>query len=150
MATTKKTETAKKAETAKAAVKEETAKAAKAVIDLGQYALHPDYGDLFKNAFRSSEYIMMRRYAAGTSFESYNFPISYGGKGGMNPSQNLVDAYEKLDGSTFSWDNETDKAHPYLNRDARLNETIILNDSLWQNKKVETFNGGKDGKYKHK
>lgn len=124
------------------------AKAAKAVIDLGQYALHPDYGDLFKNAFRSSEYIMMRRYAAGTSFESYNFPISYGGKGGMNPSQNLVDAYEKLDGSTFSWDNETDKAHPYLNRDARLNETIILNDSLWQNKKVETFNGGKDGKYK--
>lgn len=123
------------------------AKAAKAVIDLGQYALHPTYGDLFKNSFKSSEYILMRRYTAGTSFESYNFPVSYGGKGGMNPSQNLIDAYEKLDGSTFNWNDDADRAHPYLNRDKRLNETIILNDSLWQNKKVETFTGGKDGKF---
>lgn len=126
----------------------EAAKAAKAVIDLGQYTLHPQYESLFKNAFNSNEYIWMRRYTASSSFESYNFPVSYGGKGGMNPSQNLVDAYEMKDGTEFSWNNSVHKAHPYLNRDARLNATIILNDSVWQNKKVESFIGGKDGKYK--
>lgn len=124
------------------------AQAAKAVIDLGQYSLHPDYGSLFKNTFRSSEYILMRRYVASSVFETYNFPVSYGGKGGMNPSQNLVDAYEMVDGSEFSWNNTNNQAHPYLNRDPRLYQTIILNDSVWQNKKVEAYTGGKDGKYK--
>ncbi len=124
------------------------AKAAKAVINLGQYTLHPGYGDLFKNAFRSNEYILMRRYGADAAFEVGNFPVSYGGKGGMNPSQNLADAYEMKDGSAFDWDNGKAKAHPYLNRDERMAATLVLNDSLWKGSKVETWNGGKDGKYK--
>lgn len=124
------------------------AEAAKAVIDLGQYSLHPKYADLFKNAFQSSEYILMRRYGTSSELEEYNFPVSYGGKGGMNPSQNLIDAYEMKDGTQFSWNNPDEKAHPYFNRDERLGATIILNDSLWKGTKVQTYTGGKDGKYK--
>lgn len=123
------------------------ADAAKDVINLGQYTLHPNYADLFKNAFKSNEYILMRRYGASSFLESYNVPISYGGKGGMSPSQNLVDAYEMKDGTVFKWSNPDEALHPYLNRDERLNATIIQNDSLWQTKKVETWIGGKDGPY---
>lgn len=123
------------------------AKAAKAVIDLGQYSLNPFYTDLFTNNFQCSEFIFMKRYEASSSFESYNFPISYGGRGGTNPSQNLIDAYEMNDGTAFSWDKADHAANPYKNRDARLNATIIVNGSLWKQNTVENWIGGKDGPY---
>ena len=47
----------------------------------------------------------MRRYGNNSDFEKYNFPVSYGGVGGINPSLNLVDSYEMKDGSYFSWEN---------------------------------------------
>ncbi|ETD17582.1 MULTISPECIES: RagB/SusD family nutrient uptake outer membrane protein [Prevotellaceae] len=124
------------------------AKAAKAVIDLGIYDLASDYGDLFKNDFKNSEYIFMRRYGVSSTFESINFPISFGGKGGTNPSQNLVDAYEMRDGSDFSWNNVTQAATPYKNRDARFSATVIFNGSALQQRSVETWIGGNDGLYK--
>lgn len=126
---------------------EAAAAAAKAVIDLGQYTLNPFYTDLFTNNFQSTEFIFIKRYPANSSFESYNFPISYGGKGGTNPSQNLVDAYEMNDGTTFSWTDANLAAHPYKDRDARLNATIIVNGSQWKQNTVESWTGGKDGAY---
>nr|WP_255406490.1 RagB/SusD family nutrient uptake outer membrane protein [Prevotella sp. KH2C16] len=125
----------------------EAAAAAKAVIDLGQYSLTPFYTDLFTNNFQSSEFIFMKRYSANTSLESYNFPISFGGQGGTNPSQNLVDAYEMNDGTTFSWDNASQAANPYKDRDARLNATVIVNGSQWKQNTVDIWTGGKDGAY---
>lgn len=126
---------------------EAAAVAAKAVIDLGQYSLNPFYTDLFTNNFQSTEFIFMKRYSADSSFENYNFPISYGGKGGTSPSQNLVDAYEMNDGTTFNWTNANQAANPYANRDARLNATIIVNGSQWKQNTVECWTGGKDGAY---
>ena len=126
---------------------EAAAKAAKAVIDLNCYTLHPTYGDLFANAFNSSEYILMRRFGTSSTFESYNFPVSYGGIGGMNPSQDLVDAYEMKDGSAFDWNDAEMAEHPFFNRDERLNSTIIVNGSTWQDTPVEAWTGGKDGPY---
>ena len=126
---------------------EVAANAAKAVIDLGQYSLNPFYTDLFINNFQCSEFIFMKRYEASSSFESYNFPISYGGRGGTCPSQNLVDAYEMIDGTAFSWANASQAANPYRNRDARLNATVIVNGSQWKQSTVENWIGGKDGPY---
>lgn len=77
------------------------ADAAKAVIDLNQYELAPAYDDLFKNDFQNKEYIFVRRYPSNSDFEKSNFPVSYGGKGGTNPSQNLIDDYEMLDGTSI-------------------------------------------------
>ena len=120
------------------------ADAAKAVIDLNQYELASSYADLFKNDFQNKEYIFVRRYAANSDFEKSNFPVSFGGKGGTNPSQNLVDDYEMLDGTPFDWNDPAKAAQPFENRDARLGATILMNMVPFKGKKVATYPEGAD------
>jgi len=120
------------------------ADAAKAVIDLNQYELASSYADLFKNDFQNKEYIFVRRYAANSDFEKSNFPVSFGGKGGTNPSQNLVDDYEMLDGTPFDWSDPAKAAQPFENRDARLGATILMNMAPFKGKKVATYPEGAD------
>ena len=120
------------------------ADAAKAVIDLNQYELASSYADLFKNDFQNKEYIFVRRYAANSDFEKSNFPVSFGGKGGTNPSQNLVDDYEMLDGTPFDWNDPAKAAQPFENRDARLGATILMNMMPFKGKKVATYPEGAD------
>ena len=120
------------------------ANAAKAVIDLNQYELASSYADLFKNDFQNKEYIFVRRYAANSDFEKSNFPVSFGGKGGTNPSQNLVDDYEMLDGTPFDWNDPAKAAQPFANRDARLGATILMNMAPFKGKKVATYPEGAD------
>ena len=120
------------------------ADAAKAIIDLNQYELASSYADLFKNDFQNKEYIFVRRYAANSDFEKSNFPVSFGGKGGTNPSQNLVDDYEMLDGTPFDWNDPAKAAQPFANRDARLEATILMNMAPFKGKKVATYPEGAD------
>lgn len=120
------------------------ADAAKAVIDLNQYELASSYADLFKNDFQNKEYIFVRRYAANSDFEKSNFPVSFGGKGGTNPSQNLVDDYEMLNGTPFDWNDPAKAAQPFENRDARLGATILMNMAPFKGKKVATYPEGAD------
>lgn len=120
------------------------ADAAKAVIDLNQYELAPAYDDLFKNDFQNKEYIFVRRYPSNSDFEKSNFPISYGGKGGTNPSQNLIDDYEMLDGTAFDWSDPVKAAHPFENRDERLLATVLMNGVLFKGKRIATYPGGAD------
>lgn len=120
------------------------ADAAKAVIDLNQYELASSYADLFKNDFQNKEYIFVRRYVANSDFEKSNFPVSFGGKGGTNPSQNLVDDYEMLDGTPFDWNDPAKAAQPFENRDARLGATILMNMAPFKGKKVATYPEGAD------
>ena len=120
------------------------ADAAKAVIDLNQYELASSYADLFKNDFQNKEYIFVRRYAANSDFEKSNFPVSFGGKGGTNPSQNLVDDYEMLDGTPFDWNDPAKAAQPFENRDTRLGATILMNMAPFKGKKVATYPEGAD------
>ncbi len=120
------------------------ADAAKAVIDLNQYELASAYDDLFKNDFQNKEYIFVRRYPSNSDFEKSNFPVSYGGKGGTNPSQNLIDDYEMLDGTAFDWNDPIKAAHPFENRDERLLATVLMNGVLFKGKRVATYPGGAD------
>lgn len=120
------------------------ADAAKAVIDLNQYELAPAYDDLFKNDFQNKEYIFVRRYPSNSDFEKSNFPVSYGGKGGTNPSQNLIDDYEMLDGTAFDWNDPVKAAHPFENRDERLLATVLMNGVLFKGKRIATYPGGAD------
>ncbi|MBF1407972.1 MAG: RagB/SusD family nutrient uptake outer membrane protein [Prevotella histicola] len=120
------------------------ADAAKAIIDLNQYELAPAYDDLFKNDFQNKEYIFVRRYPSNSDFEKSNFPVSYGGKGGTNPSQNLIDDYEMLDGTAFDWSDPVKAAHPFENRDERLLATVLMNGVLFKGKRIATYPGGAD------
>ena len=126
---------------------EQAAKAAKAVIDLNVYSLSNNYVQLFHNQFQDAEYIFMRRYAVSDNLEKANFPVSFGGTGGTNPSVNLLDAYEMTDGSDFSWSNAAQAANPYADRDSRMDATFLFNEQTFHDGKVESYIGGKDGLY---
>jgi hypothetical protein len=100
------------------------------------------------NNLNSKELILERRQANSNGFEAANFPIGYeGGKSGMNPTQNLVDAFEMTDGTPFDWNNPDHVTNIYntSRRDARLFKTIIVNGSTWKNRPIETFIGGLNG-----
>lgn len=65
-----------------------------------------------------------------SSIESNNFPPSLYGKGRLNPTQNLVDAFPMANGYPIS-DSRSgyDPANPYANRDPRLALYIETNGS---------------------
>lgn len=125
------------------------AAANKAVMDLGTYALFQGgYDKLFTNEQSNSEYIFARFYnltGRHLALEIANGPNGYGGWGGNVPLQNLVDDYEMADGTAFSWNNATQAAAPYENRDPRFYQTVLFNGAEYKDRSVETFRpGGRD------
>lgn len=62
------------------------------------------------------------------NYEEDNYPPSLKGKGRVNPTQNLVDAFPMANGYPIN-DAKSgyDAAHPYENRDPRLKEYILVN-----------------------
>jgi len=130
------------------------ADAAKTVIDLPGtgYALSNDYRNMFVrgDSYQNPEHIFVRRGGTSNSFEVANYPIGFDkGQSGTTPSQNLVDAYEVIEGNTavpFNWNNPAHTASPYSNRDPRLNMNIITNNSVYKGRNVEIWEGGRDGK----
>ena len=126
------------------------ADAAKAVIDLSStgYALNTNYRNLFiTNSYTLPEIIFSRRNGSSNDFEKANYPIGYDlGNSGTTPSQNLVDAYEMTNGTKFDWSNPVHAANPYANRDPRLGLNIILNNTAYKGRNVESWTGGRDGK----
>lgn len=126
------------------------ADAAKAVIDLAgtSYALHNNYRNLFiTNSYTLPEIIFARRGVAENTFERANYPIGYDlGSSGTTPSQNLVDAYEMSNGTKFDWNNPVHAAAPYSNRDPRLGLNIVLNNTAYKGRNVESWPGGRDGR----
>jgi hypothetical protein len=122
---------------------ERAAAAAKAVMDLGMYSLYQGgYGELFLTPGTHSEIIFARYHnlnAKHVRMEIANGPNGYDGWGGNVPLQNLVDDYNMLDGSDFSWENPAHAAAPYENRDPRFYETILFNGAPYRGRQVETF-----------
>ncbi len=119
------------------------------LIKDGAYSLVSDYADLFEpngsTAFSNNEVILDRRNVATTNIESTNQPTGFlGGQGLTNPSQNLVDAYEMKDGTSFDWENPQHSAAPFENRDYRLGVTVLCNGDEMLGRTVETFVGGRD------
>ena len=95
---------------------------------------------------QNKESLMVKTRQQDNEIEKNNAPIGYtNARGGVCPSQNLVDAYEMKNGKAID---ETgsgyDKNNPYANRDPRLAATIQYNGATWWNRKVEMFTGGLD------
>lgn len=123
----------------------------KAVLDFTpKYAFHTTYEGLFLlGSTKSNEVIFERRYPTSNTFEKQNTAIGFSqGQTGTCPSGNLVDAYEMTNGSDFDWNNTTQAANPYANRDPRLAKTIVVNNSTFGKTKatVELWAGGINGK----
>lgn len=126
---------------------EDAAQAAKAVIDSSWYALEINYGSVVNNHL-SMELILGRREGETNGFESRNFPVGYeGGNTGTCPTQNLVDAYEMATTGLPVNDPASgyDTIFPYRDRDPRLDQTVILNNSVWKGRVVQSYVGGANG-----
>ena len=103
------------------------------------YTLAGDYGALFRggNSLSSKEVIYLVRRAANNTMETNNYPIATsGGKSGVCPTQNLVDAYEYI--------GVPDPENPYANRDPRLAASIVTNGSTWNGRVIAQAAGESD------
>lgn len=125
------------------------AAAASAIIKLNTYALHTangGYDAFFYTLAGNKEFIFSKMETNNFIRERQNGPVSItGGEGGTNPSLNLVNAYERIDGTPFDWNNPTHAANPFADRDPRFAKSILYNGAKWMsNMTIETFEGGKD------
>ena len=126
----------------------EAAQAAHDLIELSKYTLEGNYGNLFSGttSHQSKEVILAYMTGANNTPETDNYPISTnGGKTGTCPSANLVDAYENADGTPFDWNSLTPGDDPYAGRDPRLRYSIVVNDSQWNGRTMQCYDGGADG-----
>ncbi|HTI11008.1 MAG TPA: RagB/SusD family nutrient uptake outer membrane protein [Puia sp.] len=122
---------------------QEAADAAKQVMDLGQYQLYADYAGMFTNvaAENNKEVIFDVQYAApglgeGSPLDGLMAPLSSYSKGWdqIFPTQDLVDAYEMTNGLPITDPTSGyDPAHPYDNRDPRMDYTLVRPGATWRN-----------------
>ena len=126
--------------------------AAKAVIDLGTYgykldltapATKEDGITNYTNVYLSKgggekESILSKYYidASGDDWGSWyprnNTTNGYHGWTSSEPTQNLVDNYEMMDGTKFDWTNPSQAADPYVNRDPRFYASILYDGTKWK------------------
>ena len=86
------------------------------------------------------------RQTPSNAFEANNFPIGYeGGYSGVCPSQDLVEAFDFLDGTTFSWERDKDRALDPSLRDPRLAKTVLFNGMMFKGERIRSYLGGPNG-----
>ncbi|MBF9255493.1 RagB/SusD family nutrient uptake outer membrane protein [Pontibacter sp. 172403-2] len=77
-------------------------------------------------------YFIQSKNESGGQVGLYNGPNGYRNWAGNTPIQQLVDDYEMMDGSKFSWDNPEQAANPYENRDPRFEASILYDGADWK------------------
>lgn len=125
------------------------ANAAKAFITTNQSCSNPyrlykyNNGDIEENYYRcfttnpvyNNEYILSRSVWTTRNLEYFNAPCGFTGSisatGYCNPTQNLVDAYETINGLPIDQDPSYDDQNPYVDRDPRLKQTIFHHGMIW-------------------
>lgn len=76
------------------------------------------------------------------TLEKDNFPPSLYGKGRINPSQNLVDAFPKMNGYPIdSSQANYDSTQPYVSRDIRMDAFIVRHGGAIQGSVISTITG---------
>ena len=130
--------------------------AAKVVIDSAWYSLYkanPSSGDSIAQNFvelftskGTSEDILLQFFTPKTDedWDGYNpalycGPNGYHNWGNNTPLGDLVDEYEMKDGSSFDWNNPTQKANPYNNREARFYATILYEGVQWRKRPADAL-----------
>ena len=125
--------------------------AAKAALALGNYgykltlsapASAADGFTNYQNSYLSRnggevESIFSRYFNADKSEDGEWYSRNNGTNGyhswtSSEPTQDLVDDYEMMDGSKFDWKNPTEAAAPYKNRDPRFYASILYDGAPWK------------------
>lgn len=126
--------------------------AAKAVIDLGTFGFKldlteassvdqaiKDYTDVSLSRNGGESETILAKYYVNASNDDWgawyprnNTTNGYHGWTSSEPTQNLVDNYEMMDGSKFDWSNSAHAAAPYENREARFYASVFYDGSKWK------------------
>lgn len=127
--------------------------AADEVLKLDVYNLVGDYKQAWKG--NNIESILEFNYSTlgpNHSFDKYYVPFcdgyEYGGLG--TPTQEMVESYEKSDGTKIDWTPwhvTTTTAPPYEQLEPRFKATIIYKGSVWKGKVMDCSVGGVNGEF---
>lgn len=124
---------------------------AKAIMDMGIYELYPNYNGLFDidNEGANKESIMEVVYTTNTYTNLIWVDMTAGNDGGgfavINPTDNMVSAYEMSNGKTIDDPaSGYDSTQPFKDRDPRLDMTILHAGSFYNNRYFDPFSTGID------
>ncbi|MES2111742.1 MAG: RagB/SusD family nutrient uptake outer membrane protein, partial [Bacteroidota bacterium] len=125
--------------------------AAKAVMDLGKYgymltlsapttaaAGQTNYQNIYLSRGGGEAEMIFGRYIVnakddgGGWYPRNNNTNGYHSWTSSEPTQDLVDDYEMMDGSKFDWKNPAQAAAPYQNRDPRFYASILYDGAPWK------------------
>ncbi len=92
-------------------------------------------------------YRYFKSFSGDNYVETENYPVGIeNGKGGNCPTQNLVDAYDMLNGKAIDEAGSGyDPEKPYVGRDPRLAATVAVNGDVWptyQKNALQLYYGG--------
>jgi len=85
-----------------------------------------------KESILSKYYINASTDTWGAWYVRNNSTNGYHGWTSSEPTQNLVDNYEMMDGTKFDWTNATEAANPYDKRDPRFYASILYDGCAWK------------------
>ena len=99
------------------------------------------YACFTTNPVYNNEFILCRSVWNTNAIERLLAPCGWSGTinsvGRTNPTQNLVDCYETINGLPIYEDPTYDNQNPYANRDPRLDQTILHQGSVWGDRQQE-------------
>ncbi len=121
----------------------EAANSASGVLAANLYAFAPDAVEFYNADADASnpEFLWRASVSTSSSQEANIFPPTLNGKGYINPTQNLVDAFYMKDGypiTNTSITNPYNPQDPYANRDPRLAKYVIYNGSTFAGSTIYT------------
>lgn len=127
--------------------------AADSVIKLNQYGLVDDYAQAWKG--NNKESILEFNYTQlgpNHTFDQYYVPFSDGYEFGAlgTPTQEMVEAYEKTDGTKIDWTQwhgKTTTSPPYDQLEPRFKATIIYKGATWKGKVMDCSVNGTNGAF---
>lgn len=137
--------------------------AAEEVFKLGVYSLMPgktaaDYAKCFSTTAMqgNTESILEFSYLAGKIHHNFDYHFSPGGDestmalGLGTPTQDIVEMYEYAGGGAVDWtpwhvSGGATVMPPYAKLEPRFGASILYNGADWKGRKIEAYEGGKDG-----
>jgi len=133
--------------------------AANKVMDLaneGIYALNASYSSAFGSYSNdgNKESILEYNYSYPLLIHYYDNLVSPGGDnpgygGDIQPTQELVESYERAGGGTVNWSQwhttGVTTTPPWATLEPRFQATVLYNGETWKGREIQTYDGGKDG-----
>jgi len=122
----------------------------------GSYALNASYSKAFGSYFtdNNKEAILEYEYSYPNLTHNYDGITSPGGDhsgfgGDIEPTQELVESYEKAGGGKVDWTawhaGSVTETPPWETLEPRFQATVLYNGASWKGRTIEPYSGGVDG-----